>query len=244
VRRLRSFTIVAPGIAFAEGPAANWVVFTGVDPHGEPAVELIDAGYPADRHLVEASIRWAGGDVSQLRRILITHGHSDHLGASGQLAAETGAVVATVPDELRNVRRDVTEQVTVADLLPSIGRRGTIRWAVSAVRAGGLGDVGVPEAVALTGEEVELATGHRLRLVPAPGHTTGHVAYSEPQAGVLITGDALVTGHPLLRESGRVQALPAFFHHDRDEAARSAAALDLTGVRVLLPGHGPLLRLP
>lgn len=238
MRRLRSFTIVAPGIAFAEGPAANWVVFTGRD-----AVELVDAGYPADRELVEASIRWAGGAVSQLRRILVTHGHSDHLGASRALAAETGAAVSTVPEELRNVRRDVTEQVTVADLLPSIAKRGTVRWAVSAIRAGGLGDVGVPGATALAGDDVELSTGHRLRVIPTAGHTSGHAAFFEPESGALISGDALVTGHPLLRASGRPQSLPAFFHHDREEAARSAAALDLAGVRLLLPGHGPLLRL-
>ncbi|MDN4612889.1 MBL fold metallo-hydrolase [Leifsonia sp. F6_8S_P_1B] len=238
MRRLRSFTIVAPGIAFAEGPAANWVVFTGRD-----AVELVDAGYPADRALVEASIRWAGGDVSQLRRILLTHGHSDHLGASRELAARTGATVETMPEELGNVRRDITEQVTVADLLPSIAKRGTVRWAVSAIRAGGLGEVGVPDAAALTGDDVELSTGHRLRVIATPGHTSGHTAFFEPEAGALISGDALVTGHPLLRDSGRPQPLPAFFHHDREEAARSAAALDLTGVRLLLPGHGPLLRL-
>ena len=73
-----------------------------------------------------------GAEPTDLKRILITHGHSDHLGASAWFAAERGVVVAAAPDELPNVRRDVTEQVTVRDLLPSLFARGTVRWAVAA----------------------------------------------------------------------------------------------------------------
>lgn len=239
MRSIRSTTRVAPGILFVEGPLSNWTVF-----HGDGAVELVDCGYPADRPLVEESIRLAGADSADLKRILITHGHSDHLGASAQFAAERGVVVAAAPSELPNVRRDITEQVTVADLLPSALKRGTVRWAIAAVRAGGLGDVGVRDAVALQGDEVTLSTGHALQLVPAPGHTTGSVCFFEPTSRALLTGDAIVTGHPLLRESGELQQLPAFFQHDPDEAALSARRLVLCDAEVVLPGHGPLVAFP
>ena len=234
---IRSTVRVAPGILFVEGPLSNWTVFTG-----NGAVELVDCGYPADLSLVEESIRQAGADPSDLRRILITHGHSDHLGASAHFA-ERGVVVAAAPEELPNVRREVTEQVTIRDLLPSIHKRGTLRWAVAAVRAGGLGDVGVPGAVALEGDEVRLSTGHTLQLVPAPGHTTGSLCFVEPVSRSLISGDAIVGGHPLLRESGELQQLPAFFQHDADEAARSAQRLVLCDVDRVLPGHGPIVEL-
>lgn len=238
MREIRSTTEVAPGILFVEGPASNWTVF-----HGGGSVELVDCGYPADRPLVEASIRQAGAEPAALRRILITHGHSDHLGASRELAADSGARVQTAADELPNVRREVTEQVTVADLLPSVLKRGTVRWAVEAIRAGGLGDVGVPAATAFDGDTLALSTGHRLQVVATPGHTSGHVCFFEPDARALITGDAVVTGHALLRDAGELQQLPAFFHHDVDRAERSARLLDLCDATAVLPGHGPLLRL-
>ena len=234
---IRSTVRVARGILFVEGPLSNWTVFTG-----DGAVELVDCGYPADLPLVEESIREAGADPADLRRILITHGHSDHLGASAHFASR-GVVVATTKDELPNVRREVTEQVTIRDLLPSILERGTVRWAIAAVRAGGLGDVGVSSAVALEGDEVRLSTGHTLQLVAAPGHTSGSVCFIEPVSRSLLSGDAIVGGHPLLRESGELQQLPGFFQHDPDEAARSAQRLVLCDVDRVLPGHGPIVEL-
>ena len=238
MRELRSLTAVAPGILFVEGPASNWTVF-----HGRGRVELVNCGYPADLPLVEQSIRETGLDVSALARLIVTHGHSDHLGAGRVLSERYGVEVLAAPAELPNVRRELTEQVTVGDLLPVALRRGTIPWAVSAIRAGGLGDVGIPAAQAITADVLELSTGHRLELVPSPGHTTGHACFFEPDAEALITGDALVTGHALLAAEGELQQLPSFFHHDPDGAQASAQRVSLCEARWVLPGHGPALRL-
>jgi glyoxylase-like metal-dependent hydrolase (beta-lactamase superfamily II) len=60
---------------------------------------------------------------------------------------------------------------------------------------------------------------------------------------VVISGDALVSGHATSRTTGP-QLLPGMFHHD---GARTAASLDvLAGLDgdVLLPGHGPVHRGP
>lgn len=238
MRAIRSLTPVAPGILFVEGPASNWTVF-----HGSRRVELVDCGYPADRLLVEESIRAAGLDLSALTRIIVTHGHSDHLGAARAWSERYGVEVLTSASELPNVRREVTEQVTVGELLPVALRRGTIPWALAAVRAGGLGDVGIPTARAIAADTLELSTGHTLEVVPTPGHTSGHACFFEPESEALITGDALVTGHALLADDGELQQLPSFFHHDADGAAASAQRLSLCDARWVLPGHGPAVRL-
>jgi glyoxylase-like metal-dependent hydrolase (beta-lactamase superfamily II) len=59
--------------------------------------------------------------------------------------------------------------------------------------------------------------------------------------GVLVSGDALVTGHPLLTRDGP-QLLPDLFNHDQDGCVRSLAALGLLDTEVLLPGHGEVWR--
>jgi glyoxylase-like metal-dependent hydrolase (beta-lactamase superfamily II) len=59
--------------------------------------------------------------------------------------------------------------------------------------------------------------------------------------GVLVAGDALVTGHPVSPRSGP-QLLPDMFNHDKDGCVRSLAALGMLDNEVLLPGHGPVWR--
>jgi glyoxylase-like metal-dependent hydrolase (beta-lactamase superfamily II) len=56
-------------------------------------------------------------------------------------------------------------------------------------------------------------------------------------AGVVLTGDALVTRNPL---TGRVgpQIMPSAFNADTEEALRSLAVLERVGPGTVLPGHG------
>ena len=77
----------ADGVFFAEGPASNWVILVG-----DGSTTLIDAGYPADAPLLDESIARVS-EGSPLRNILITHGHSDHIGSVRRLTAD-GSVTA------------------------------------------------------------------------------------------------------------------------------------------------------
>ncbi|WP_030951300.1 MBL fold metallo-hydrolase, partial [Streptomyces sp. NRRL S-481] len=79
--------------------------------------------------------------------------------------------------------------------------------------------------------------------VHTPGHTGGHCAYHVPGTGVLISGDALVSGHPTARFGGP-QLLPDMFHHERPRAVASLDVLAGLEGELLLPGHGPVHRGP
>lgn len=61
--------------------------------------------------------------------------------------------------------------------------------------------------------------------------------------GILVSGDAMVTGHPVSTRTGP-QLLPGLFNHDRAASVRSLAALGLLDTDVVLPGHGPVWRGP
>jgi glyoxylase-like metal-dependent hydrolase (beta-lactamase superfamily II) len=77
--------------------------------------------------------------------------------------------------------------------------------------------------------------------IPTPGHTGGHCSFVVD--GVLISGDALITGHPVATHDGP-QLLPGLFNHDQAGCLRSLAALGMLDTDVLLPGHGPVWRGP
>jgi glyoxylase-like metal-dependent hydrolase (beta-lactamase superfamily II) len=233
-RSIRSLTEVAWGVHLVEGPASNWVVLVG-----EGRVALIDAGYPADLPLVEESLRAVAG-ASPLTTILVTHAHSDHIGGiRGLLAVHPEARVYAGGDEMAAVRRDEVHQVTVADLLPRLWQPRVAAWAVGAVRAGGLADVGIPQVEAMP--TTMIVAGHSVRAVASPGHTPGHVLYEMPAVHAVATGDALVTGHAVTKRIGP-QPLDRVFHHRPEAAEETAASLacQYSGWTVL-PGHGPLL---
>jgi glyoxylase-like metal-dependent hydrolase (beta-lactamase superfamily II) len=113
-------------------------------------------------------------------------------------------------------------------------------WATHVVRNGGLIREGIPTAQPLSAEVAAELPGHPMA-IPTPGHTGGHCSYLLD--GILASGDALVTGHPLLARRGP-QLLPAVFSHDQDGCIRSLAALALLDTEVLVPGHGDLWRGP
>jgi glyoxylase-like metal-dependent hydrolase (beta-lactamase superfamily II) len=101
---------------------------------------------------------------------------------------------------------------------------------------GALHRAGIPAARALTAEIAATLPG-RPRALPTPGHTSGHCSYVVD--GVLVAGDALVTGHPLSQRRGP-QLLPSLFNHSDDDCARSLSVLATAGTEILIPGHGDL----
>ncbi|WP_398957121.1 MBL fold metallo-hydrolase [Streptomyces sp. GC420] len=70
-------------------------------------------------------------------------------------------------------------------------------------------------------------------------HSSGEL----PEAGVLVSGDALVSGHPTSPTRGP-QLLPEMFDKDRERTRASLDIMERVAADVLLPGHGPLHRGP
>ena len=111
-----------------------------------------------------------------------------------------------------------------------------IKWAIDILGMGALTRTGIRTTEAFGPEIGETLPGRPIA-VPTPGHTGGHCSYIVD--GVLVSGDALITGHPALSRSGP-QLLPGLFNHNQDDCVRSLAALALVETDVLVPGHGDL----
>jgi glyoxylase-like metal-dependent hydrolase (beta-lactamase superfamily II) len=227
---------VAADVFRVTGGLVNWYLLRdGRD------LTLVDAGYPGDAAAVLASIAALGHRPGDVAAVLLTHAHADHMGAAPLLATH-GVPTWCAAAEVPHARREFLQQVTAGDLLPHLWRPRVLRWALGAVGRGGLRSVAVPQARALPADGPLDLPGAPVP-VPTPGHTVGHTAYLVPGAGALLTGDALVTGHPTARWAGP-QLLPEFFDHDRPGAERSLGALAGLDAGLLLPGHGEPLRIP
>ncbi|GAA2302054.1 MBL fold metallo-hydrolase [Streptomyces hawaiiensis] len=228
---------VADGTYLVHGSNTNWVILTEGD-----AVTLVDTGYPGDREQLLASLAEVGSAPEAVAAVLITHAHNDHLGSAEYLSAAHGTPVLLHEAEVPHARRDFLHQVSIGTVLRNGWRPGVLPWAVHALRSGGTADVPVTAprpfptagALDLPGRPVPVHT---------PGHTDGHCAYHLPGIGALISGDALVSGHPTARVEGP-QLLPDMFHHERPRALASLDVLAELEGELLLPGHGPVHRGP
>ena len=58
---------------------------------GDDGLILIDAGFPAKEAAVFGALRELGRSRDQLKHLIFTHGHPDHIGSAAAIVQETGA---------------------------------------------------------------------------------------------------------------------------------------------------------
>lgn len=232
-------TQVTRQVHMVTGTNVNWALVEDGD-----ALVVIDAGYPNDGKALLASIERIGRRPQDVQAILLTHAHLDHMGGIPALRGRHPVLVFTGQEEARHARREYLQQITPREMLHQCRYRAGRRWvrqtmlAVLPHTAMSIPDVtGVPHGVAL---DIPGA------LVPisSPGHTSGHTAWLMPSTGVVFTGDALVTDHPLSRLACGPQLLPDVFNEDEAEMTRSLGALANLPGDTIVPGHGPVYRGP
>jgi glyoxylase-like metal-dependent hydrolase (beta-lactamase superfamily II) len=226
---------VTDTVHIAKTHLVNWTIVVDGD-----GVLLIDAGFPGQRPEVLASLRQLGFQPSDVRAILLTHAHVDHFGTAIWLAAEHRVPVYCHADEVGHAQRKYLEQASPVDVALHAWQPRWLLWSAEIARTGAFVKAGIPTAQALTTDIAATLPGGPIA-IPTPGHTGGHCSYLVD--GVLVSGDALVTGHPTSRKVGP-QLLHRVFNHDQAECVHSLGALSVLETDVLLPGHGDVWRGP
>jgi glyoxylase-like metal-dependent hydrolase (beta-lactamase superfamily II) len=225
-----SVTQIADGVHIASTGLVNW----GLVEEGDQ-VTLIDAGYPGDASRVRASLAKIGRQLEDVAGVLITHAHVDHIGGLPWCGLE--APVYTGQAEVPHARREYLQQASEMDVLVRAWNPRVLLWSLRILALGATRDATVPDIKACRiGKKLDLPG--RPVAVATPGHTSGHTAYHFKQAGVVATGDALITGHPISGRRGP-QPLPDFFSHDAEQANASLDAIAALDADTILPGHGP-----
>ncbi|MGH3217185.1 MAG: MBL fold metallo-hydrolase [Streptosporangiaceae bacterium] len=201
-------------------------------------VALIDTGWPTDEGwaALAGGIRHAGYDLSQVRYVLVTHAHADHLGLAGRVREASGARVGMHPAETATFH-GAGASIWRSHLAGWLRSRGAPRdqaaelidlmtWATE--RYAGLAR---PD-FAIEHDSAPLGAGTALRAVWTPGHTPGHLCFYDEEQEVLLTGDHVlprITPHIGLRTGQEGDPLGDY--------QASLRALQAYRISEVLPAH-------
>lgn len=185
-------------------------------------VTIVDSGMPGAARRILAAVEALGRAPRDVRHLIITHQHVDHIGALAELAratgAETWAGAGDTPAIEGRARREAPH-----------GALGLIFRLVFFSRL-------APASVAHVVREGDtlpiFGAEGGLRVIETPGHTAGHVSIYLPARRLLFAGDAVRAS------KGGLALSPRMLNLDTSQALQSVRKLASMEIESCLPGHG------
>jgi glyoxylase-like metal-dependent hydrolase (beta-lactamase superfamily II) len=158
---------------------------------------LLDTGWESEESwaALTGGLASIGGGVEDVRGVLVTHLHFDHLGLAARVREASGAWVAMHPADATAVAR-----LSAAGAATMVASEIDFLVGLGADRAEATGDVGpaermeaftsmaVPDRLLEDGEHADFP-GWRMRAVHTPGHTPGHLCFAEEGTRLFFSGD-------------------------------------------------------
>ena len=217
----------AEGVVRLGSSMVNWYLVADDD-----GVVLVDAGAPRHRPQLEEGLEQLGRTIEDVRAVILTHADADHKGFAEKLRGERGVPVQVHSADERLATTGKKDRE--ASILPYL--RHPAAWKLIGVLAAG----GVPKNVSEVQtfeDNAVLDVPGRPRVLHAPGHTHGCVAFHFERHGVLVVGDVLY-GFGVLTGRQGPQIGPRAFNASSEQALESLSKLEGVDAEVVLFGHG------
>ncbi len=188
---------------------------------------LIDTGFPKSAEKILKGIKTLGIEPKQIRHIVVTHAHPDHIGSLAALKKATGAVVYAHADEVEIIKTGTGFRNAVS----APGLRNRIMFTILSRTLKPVEPSTVDHLIA-DGDTFPFDPD--LRAIHIPGHAAGMIALLwERDGGVLFTADACIN-------RGGMKITAAV--EDLEETRRSLVKLAGMTFKYACFGHGaPIL---
>lgn len=222
---------VAPGIHMIQNHNVNCYVLEDSD-----GLTVVDAGLPRVWNELGWAVRELGHAPEDIKALVLTHAHFDHVGVAAKLVDRLGIPVYAHQRDKHLAAHPYSYAHENPTAVYPLRHPRAVPILASMIAGGAAMVRGVTVTRELTAGETVSVPG-RPRVVFTAGHTYGHCALYVPTADAVISGDALVTLDPYSGLTGpRIVARAATA--DSAMAVESLAALEVTGATLVLPGHG------
>lgn len=193
-------------------------------------VTIIDAGMPGSWADLVAELGAISRTLDDVRALVLTHGHSDHIGFA-ERARGRGVPVSVDELDAALARGEVPNPAKGGGPIRPLA---LLRFLLLGIRKGAL-RTKVLGAVGTFGDGVTLDVPGAPRVILVPGHTLGSAVLHVPARDVLFVGDALAT---YAVTNGSRGPMIAPFSADPTQAVASLDRIAGIEARWVLPGHG------
>lgn len=194
-------------------------------------VTIIDAGVPSYWGDLPDELQSMGRRLEDVRAVVLTHGHSDHIGFAERARRERGLPVSVHELDAALARGEVPNPSKGGGPIRPLP---LLRFIVFGLTHGAFRTQRLTE-VATFGDGATLDVPGAPRVVLLPGHTPGSAALHVPTHDALFIGDAMAT---VAVTSGATGPMIAPFTADPAQALESLSRLRGIEVGLVLPGHG------
>jgi glyoxylase-like metal-dependent hydrolase (beta-lactamase superfamily II) len=205
----------------------------------DSGVAIVDAGWPTDDawDALNAGLVEAGGSMSDVQAVVVTHLHPDHYGLAGRVREASGAWVGLHPDDaklldaryqntddlLERMRELMAMSGVPEDKLPDLSQAS---MAITSTL-----DVAQPDVLIEDDQHIDLP-GWDFKAVWTPGHSPGHICLYSDHHNLLLSGD-----HVLPRITPNISFHSQQFANPLGDYLESLAKVRALHPEEVLPAH-------
>jgi hydroxyacylglutathione hydrolase len=202
---------VVPGIHQIKG-VANCYLVVNED------IMLIDTGMPGNSSkIINYVKKTLKRDPHDIKTIVITHQHFDHIGSLDKLKKITGARVAAHPADAEYISGNKNQ--------PGMGFMGPIISLLKFIYRY------QPVEVDILLEEKDTLEGYEV--IHTPGHSPGSICLYNPQNKVIFVGDNL------RYVKGKIEGPPSGLLPEPEQFKKSMKKLEDLDIEAIFCGHSP-----
>ena len=205
----------------------------------DQGVTLVDAGWNTDDawQALNDGLATAGGSMSDVTGVMVTHIHPDHYGLAGRIRETSGAWIGLHPADTALLEEryvetdDLVSRMTELLAVSGVPTESLPDLASASMEIRSLVHMALPDRSVEDGDAIGVP-GWDLTAIWTPGHSPGHLCLVDHTAGLLLSGD-----HVLPRITPNISFHSQQFPNPLGDYLDSLMKIGLLNPEEVLPAH-------